>query len=81
MYAVGSQTRIDESDRPLRRKDETMSDTWKVILGVVLALILFPTIWKVVGTVLAISFGLIQLAIVAAVIIFIIGLVRRMNRV
>lgn len=58
-----------------------MSDTWKVILGVVLALILFPTIWKVVGTVLAISFGLIQLAIVAAVIIFIIGLVRRMNRV
>ncbi len=58
-----------------------MSETWKIVLGIVLALVLLPTILKIVSVVLGLAWTVLHLAIVALVVIFIVGLVRRLIRI
>ena len=55
-----------------------MNDVWKIALGVVLALILIPFALKLFGLVVGLALGIAQLAIAALVVVFVIGLCRRL---
>lgn len=62
-------------------RTEEMSETWKIVIGIVLALILLPTILKIVSVVLGLAWTVLHLGLVALVVVFIIGLVRRLIRI
>jgi hypothetical protein len=48
------------------------------ILIVIGALILLPILWSLVKLALGLAFGIVHVAIILAVILFIVGLIRRM---
>jgi hypothetical protein len=49
---------------------------WLLLL--IAALVLLPLVWKLLTFVTGIAFGLVQLAVLLAVVIFLIGLIRRL---
>jgi hypothetical protein len=48
------------------------------ILLLIAALVLLPVAWKLLGFITGVAFGLIHLAVMLAIVIFLVGLVRRL---
>ena len=67
-------TTLEEAEVRIAEKETTM----RLILLLIGALILLPLAWRLVMFATGVAFGLIHLAVMLVIVIFLVGLVRRL---